>query len=51
MVEYCSRCGRQAPSVDSAAYIFWTVTAADDLVCPDCANPEAPNGEQQQDQP
>jgi hypothetical protein len=34
MVEYCIRCGRQAPSVDSSAYMFWVATAADDLVYP-----------------
>jgi hypothetical protein len=32
MVEYCIRCGRQAPPVDSSAYMAWEVTAADDLV-------------------
>ena len=40
MVEHCIRCGRQAPPVDSSAYLFWQATAEDDLVCPDCANPE-----------
>lgn len=40
MVEYCIRCGRQAPTVDSSAYMTWEATAANDLVCPDCANPE-----------
>jgi DNA-directed RNA polymerase subunit RPC12/RpoP len=40
MVETCIRCGRQAPSVDSSAYMTWEVTTADDLVCPDCAHPE-----------
>jgi hypothetical protein len=26
--------------VDSSAYMAWEATAADDLVCPDCATPE-----------